>query len=458
MDLAHAYQQIPLEQSSKQYVTTNTHRGLYQYNRLPFGVAAAPSIFQREMENLLQGIDHVSIYLDDILVTGTSQTDHLNTLDQVLTRLEGAGLRLKQSKCGFLLLSVDYLGHRISEKGLQPAEGKVKAISEGPAPTEASPLRSFLGLINYYAKFLPNLATTLAPLYQLLQKGKQWAWGKSQQQAFEEAKRQLTSQNFLVHFDPSKELLLCCDASPYGIGAVLSHCMKNGSDQPIAFASRSLSKAEKGYAHLDKEGLAIVFGVKKFNQYLFGHKFTISSDHKPLHYIFSATRPTPSQASARIQRWALTLSAYNYHIQYKPGKDNSNADVLSRLPLLESPTLVLEPGETIFLMDTLESSPVTATQIKMWTASDPVLSRVKTLVLQGWIDTTDDQLQPYQRRKDELSVHMGCVLLGSRVVVPPAGREKILKELHQGHPGITRMKGLARGFVWWPGMDPSLKT
>ena len=227
-------------------------------------------------------------------------------------------------------------GHRISEKGLQPTEGKVKAISEAPAPTEVSQLRSFLGLINYYAKFLPNLATTLAPLYQLLQKGKQWAWGKSQQQAFEEAKRQLTSQNLLVHFDPSKELLLCCDASPYGIGAVLSHRMKNGSDQPIAFASRSLSKAEKGYAHLDKEGLAIVFGVKKFHQYL----FAICSDHKPLQYIFSATRPTPSQASARIQRWALTLSAYNYHIQYKPGKDNSNADVLSRLPLLESPTLV----------------------------------------------------------------------------------------------------------------------
>ena len=182
------------------------------------------------MENLLQGIDHVSIYLDDILVTGTSETDHLSTLDQVLTRLEGAGLQLKQSKCGFLLLSVDYLGHRISEKGLQPTEGKVKAISEAPAPTEVSQLRSFLGLINYYAKFLPNLATTLAPLYQLLQKGKQWAWGKSQQQAFEEAKRQLTSQNLLVHFDPSKELLLCCDASPYGIEAVLSHRMKNGSD------------------------------------------------------------------------------------------------------------------------------------------------------------------------------------------------------------------------------------
>ena len=188
LDLAHAYQQIPLEQSSKQYVTINTHKGLYQYNRLPFGVAAAPSIFQRTMENLLQGIPHVSIYLDDILVTGTSDADHLVTLDKVLSRLKDAGLRLKQSKCKFMLHFVDYLGHRISENGLRPTEEKVRAITEAPPPTEVSQLRSFLGLINYYAKFLPNLANTMAPLYILLQKGKKWSWGEPQQAAFREAK------------------------------------------------------------------------------------------------------------------------------------------------------------------------------------------------------------------------------------------------------------------------------
>ena len=401
LDLAHAYQQIPLEESSKQYVTINTHKGLYQYNRLPFGVAAAPSIFQRTLENLLQGIPHVSIYLDDILVTGTSEAEHLDTLDQVLNRLETAGLRLKQRKCAFMLESVIYLGHKISQKGLQPTEEKVRAITEASPPTNVSQLRSFLGLINYYGKIFPNLANMLAPLYSLLQKATRWSWGKPQQSAFQEAKTQLTSEKLLIHYDPSKELLLSCDASPYGIGAVLSHRMQDGTDQPIAFASRSLSKAEKGYAHLDKEGLAIVYGVKKFHQYLYGRKFIITSDHKPLEHIFSSTRPTPSLASARIQRWALTLSAYNYQIQYKPGKDNSNADALSRLPLPESPTSVPLPGETIFLMDTLETSPVNATQIRTWTSKDPVLSRVKELVLQGWVDTTDEQLQPYQRRKDE---------------------------------------------------------
>ena len=216
LDLAHAYSQIPLADASKQYVTVNTHKGLYQYNRLPFGVAAAPSIFQRLMENLLQGIPHVSIYLDDILITGTSEADHLSTLDKVLTRLEAAGLHLKRNKCAFLLPSVEYLGHKISADGLQPTEEKVRAIKEAPHPTNVSQLRSFLGLVNYYSKFLPNLANTLAPLHSLLQKTKQWSWEAPQKAAFAESKRQLSSQKLLVHFDPNKEVLLSCDASPYG--------------------------------------------------------------------------------------------------------------------------------------------------------------------------------------------------------------------------------------------------
>ena len=305
LDLAHAYQQIPLEEESKQYVVINTLRGLYKYNRLPFGVASAPAIFQKTMDNLLQGLKKVTVYIDDILVTGSTQEEHLKNLEEVLTRLQRAGIQLKRSKCAFMLPSVEYLGHIISTEGLHPTAE------------------------NYYSRFLSNLSSVLAPLYQLLQKNKSWSWGKTQSQAFQEAKEAIASSKVLTHYDPELPLILECDASPYGVGAVLSHKMKDGLVRPIAFTSRSLTQAEKNYAQLDKEGLAIIVGIKRFHQYIYGRNFTIYSDHKPLQHIFNETKPIPTMASARIQRWGLILNAYNYTIVYKPGSYIPNADLLS---------------------------------------------------------------------------------------------------------------------------------
>ena len=230
LDLANAYQQIPLEQQSKQLVTINTHKGLYCYNRLPFGISAAPSIFKRTMENVLQGIPNTCIYLDDVLVTGDTQESHLANLEAVLSKLQTAGLRLERSKCTFMMSSVEYLGHQTSAKGIQPTEDKVRAIKDAPVPTDVTQLRSFVGLVNYYGKFLPNLSSVLAPLYTLLQKGSQWKWGAQQEKAVSAVKSQLTSDCLLVHFDPQKPLTLACDASPYGVGAVLSHRLEDGSE------------------------------------------------------------------------------------------------------------------------------------------------------------------------------------------------------------------------------------
>ena len=171
-----------------------------------------------------------------------------------------------------------------------------------------------MGLLNYYCKFLLNLSTILAPLYKLLQKKTNWQWGPEQQAAFAKAKQSLTLDSLLVHYEPDKELVLACDASPYGIGAVLSHKMENGDDKPIAFASRTLVIAKRHYSQLDKESVA---PCQKFHQYLCGRQFTIISDHKPLQYLFKESNPMPAMASARIQRWAITLAAYDYKIVYK---------------------------------------------------------------------------------------------------------------------------------------------
>ena len=155
LDLSHAYLQLVIDEDSRKYLTVNTHKGLFEYTRLPFGVSSAPSIFQRTMDNLLQRLDHIVIYIDDILITGRTEAEHLQTLDEVLRRLEEAGMRLKRTKCVFMAHSVEYLGHRISKEGITPTEDKVRAITEAPEPSNVSELRAFLGLINYYSKFLP---------------------------------------------------------------------------------------------------------------------------------------------------------------------------------------------------------------------------------------------------------------------------------------------------------------
>ena len=237
----------------------NTPKELYRYTRLPFGISSAPAIFQRVMKTLLQGIPNVSVHIDDILVMGKSHKEHLCNLQEVLFRLEQAELRLKQSKCAFfyILPSTDYLGHQISAEGIQPTKEKVRATMEPPASQNVSQLRSFLGRLNYYAKFLPQLSAKLAPLYSLLQKKKKWVWGVPQKRAFQEAKESLMSNRILTHHNPQQELILSCDASLYGLEAVLSHCMDDGTEKPIAFASRSLAPAEWRYAQLDKEALAI---------------------------------------------------------------------------------------------------------------------------------------------------------------------------------------------------------
>ena len=243
LDLAHAYQQVLLDEESQKMVTVTTLKGLFQVTRLPFGVASAPATFQRIMEGILQGISGVQVYIDVILVAGKGDEDHLRKLDEVLMRLEDAGLKLKQDKCSFLLPAVEYLDHKISAEGIQPTTEKGEAVQNAPAPTDVSQLKSFLGMVNYYGKFLPDLSTLLSPLYKLLQKEHKWTWEKKQQEAFDEVKSRLTSDRILAHYDPDKQLVLACDASPYGVGAVLSHRESDTREKPIAFASRTLAPA-----------------------------------------------------------------------------------------------------------------------------------------------------------------------------------------------------------------------
>lgn len=350
IDLSRAYQQVVMAESSRKLLTLNTHKGLYTMNRLAFGISSAPSIFQRIMDNMLKGLEGVSCYLDDILVTGKTKQEHFRNLEAVLSRLQERGVRIRRDKCSFFQRELRYLGYVINAEGVCASPEKVSALLNAPAPRDKQQLQSFLGMVNYYGKFVQRLSTLAHPLYRLLKQTTEWAWDESCQLAFKEIKAAMASPPVLAHYDPKRPLQLACDASQYGIGAVLSQKMTNGSVLPVAYASRTLSSAEKNYSQIEKEALALVFGVKKFHFYVYGRFFTLVTDHKPLQAIFGPKTGIPAMAAARMQRWAVTLSAYNYALEFKKSSDNAEADCLSRLPLDSSETESAEESETFYLL------------------------------------------------------------------------------------------------------------
>ena len=455
LDLKSAYNQMRLHENSRKYMAINTHKGILVPTRMGFGYASSPAIFQRYMDTLLAGIPGVGVLIDDVIVSASSKEVHEQRLEEVLRRLSEAGLRLQKKKCQFGVTSVIYLGHHISAEGIKPTEDKVSAIGRAPEPKNLKELQAWLGLVNYYAKFLKNLATELEPLYRLLKKGQKWEWGSDQQRAFQRTKDMLKSPTILAHFDDTAPVILACDASPVGVGCVLSIVDKNNDERPIAFYSRSLTLTERRYSQTDREGLAVIAGLAKFNFYLAGREFTIRTDHKPLLGMLGENKPLSPMASPRVTRWAMLLSGFKYRMTYVPGSKQGNCDGLSRLPVSAGFAELPVPAETVHLMQFFDSSPVTAENIRLFSARDPVLSAAMRYAREGW--PTGELLPPelvqYRNKEGELSLHNGCLMWGSRVVVPSKMRQRVLSMLHEGHLGESHTKSFARMYVWWPYID-----
>lgn len=460
IDLTQAYLQMEVDEVSRNLLTINTHKGLFCFNRLPFGIASAPAIWQRAMDQVLTNIPKTKCILDDMIITGSTDEEHLQNLSLVLQRLEQYGLRANLDKCQFFKDQISYCGHVIDKAGLHKSNEKTNAVENAPTPENVSQLRSFLGLVNYYHRFLPNLATVVGPLNELLQNNKKWTWTAKCDDAFAKVKELITSEQVLCHYNPTLPVRLATDASPYGIGAVLSHVMEDGTERPIAYASRSLTKAEKAYSQIDKEALSIYWGVQKFHTYLYGRHFTLITDHKPLVSIFHPEKQLPAMTTARLQRYAIFLSSHNYSIEYRNTANHGNADGLSRLPLSAPSTSTDEETDAcnVFYSSQFENLPVTCDTVRKETQRDPVLSQVLDIVLQGTRDfPPENDFKTYRNRSKELTAHQNCLLWGNRVVIPATLRSEILTELHKSHPGIVRTKSLARSYVWWPTLDSDIE-
>lgn len=459
LDLDRAYTQVVVDDETAKLLTLNTCKGLYTVHRLAFGVKACPGIFQRLMTSLLAGIPGVAVLIDDIIVSGRTAPEMLQRLDAVLQRVDRAGLRLNKHKCKFAKERVEFLGFVIDAEGIHPAPSKVDSIQQTPAPRNKQELQAFLGLYNFYERFIPHKATLLEPLHRLLDKTQSWQWTEREQTAFDTAKRMLTFDMTLVHYDLQKPLVITCDSSEYGVGAVLSHVMDDGQERPIAMSSRTLHTHERRYSQLDKEATAIMFAVQKFHNYISGRSFTIVTDHKPLLGIFDPKRPMPNMLSPRLMRIALALTAHSYDITYRPGSQIGNADALSRWPQPVPDQPEQQLGEILLMAETPEDFSCDIEQIVAETRKDKTLSQVIHHLQRGWpARVTDEELRAYWLRRGELSLQAGCVLLGNRVVLPAPLRRPALRALHNTHSGIVHTKALARSYIWWPHLDDDIET
>lgn len=342
LDLKQGYLQIPLEESSLDLTAFVTHEGVFRFRRVPFGLASAPSAFQKIMCQVLAGLRGVTVFLDDIVVHGSSKEEHDSRLESTLQRLSEYLLTLNSQKCCFDQQEIEFMGYVINSKGLYPIDSKVKAILDIPNPKDAKELASLLGITGYYSRFICDYASVSEPLRHLLRKNTILEWSEECEAAVKELKMRITSPPVLACFSMKDPIFVTCDASGVAVGAVLSQ-LQEGCEKPIAFASRVLSEQERKYSVAEREALACIWACEKWHIYLYGRHFVLRTDHRALTSLLhpggSGHRPL------RLHRWADRLQQYNFDVEYRPGRQNQVADFLSRSPVCEGWS---EPRKTPF--------------------------------------------------------------------------------------------------------------
>lgn len=452
LDITSAFHHIELHPDSRGITTFMTSRGLMRFKRLMFGINCAPEIFQRIMTEMLIGIEGIIVYIDDVVVSGRSQEEHDARLREVLAVLKDNNAMLNKEKCVFGVKKLEILGYEVSAVGISPSEDKVIAIRNFRCPETKEEVRSFLGLVNFIGHFIPDLSTRTEPLRKFI-RGDVTSFGEAQQEAFEDLRSEISNNvRTLGFFDPADKTELFVDASPVGLGAVLTQKDCSNSARIVSFASKGLTKAERVYPQTQREALAVVWAVEKFYPYLFGTKFTIFTDHKTLEYIYGGKHQHGKRACTRAEGWALRLQPYDFIVRHIPGSINIS-DVCSRLCTgVEVP---FDETTEHYLCSIGEvPNAITLDEIKTETANDgTMLAVIKAIQTQDW----PQELFRYQAFAKELGVIEDIVVREDRIILPQKLRQRALEIAHRGHPGIVSMRRNLREKVWWPCMDHDVK-
>ena len=485
LDLASGYWQIRMSPTSREKTAFVTPQGLYEFCVMPFGLTNAPAVFQRLMQHLVTGLnpaagpDFAVVYIDDILVFSPTLELHLCHLKTVIKRVGEAGLKLKPSKCHFIRNEVEYLGHLITPEGLKPNSKLVEAVQGFPRPLDVSGVRRFLGLASYYRRFIQNFARVAEPLRELTRKNATFHWTQACEDAMKELQARLTTAPVLAYPSFGKPYTLETDASISGLGAVLSQMQPDEKLHPVAYASRSLSAAERNYSVTELETLAVVWALTRFHSYLYGQSVTVVTDHAAVRAVLET--PNPSCKHARWWNKVYGTGLKEVKIVYRAGRLNSNADALSRSPLSEpgaqsnDPRILNIESESAATSQQAEDpAEIPALLVKppaternydfaIEQRRDPELVELITYLERGELPADDQKARRIILQKPLFAIENGILIFldskqdhRRRVVVPSHLRQQLLSEHHSssmgGHFAAKKTYGALMRHWWWDGM------
>ncbi|XP_048587408.1 uncharacterized protein K02A2.6-like [Nematostella vectensis] len=429
VDVRSGYWNIKLDLESSLCTTFNSPHGRYRFCRLPFGLICAQDVFQRKVDETFGDLPGVTGIADDIIIYGKTRAEHDSNLKAVMQRAHETGIRFNPDKCKIACTELSFFGHVISSSGLKVDPKKIEAIINMDPSTSLTDLQTFLGMVQFLSRFIPNLSSVSAVLWDLTK-----------------------SSSSLQYFDGRKPVTIQVDASSRGLGATL--LQEKG---PVEYRSKLLTETEQRYSNIEREMLAVVHGLEKFHYYVYGRHVTVQSDHKPLEAIF---KKHIFSAPSRIARMMLRIQKYDVNIKYIPGKEIPLADALSRLNPCPADTIPDLDVSVHVLHLHLNARPTRVRQIQAETAKDPALTSLRSIVSNGWPEKRSEcppHLHGYWNYRDEITVSDGLILKGTRIIIPKTLQADVLKQLHYAHQGSEKCKLRAKGSVFWKNINMDIE-